>query len=464
MHKLNTPLSVSSYLTGSLMGRKQFGYPLHLSASWYDRGDIYFDKEEIEIIGDFLRYKIKTNPAYPDKIAESIFSLSKNIDGMELPNILERELPELIKLFRKHQELYSEMLGFMSYRGSVQMADILQKEIQIILSYRLAKKKKMNDFKKYAEIISYPYYESVVLEEKKFALGLSEGFGKLLVSQQNEKIEEYLARYEWLAFHWFVGSPPQPKQIKKRFLTLSPTAERELKTIRNDKKLAERKMKNIIHSLSLNSTEKRIIRQYRTWLFLRTFVKDNLNKAGYKLLPILYEIAERIKIERSSMPFLIIEEIDTIDKLPREEIIQHAEERKKGFSAGITEDIFKFRPFEKQSPLTNNENTQEITGSVAYRGIVRGVAKVILSPKDQSNLKKGEILVTSMTTPDFLPAMERAAAFVTDEGGITCHAAIVAREMKKPCIIGTKMATKQLISGDAIEVDAVNGIVKIIKK
>ena len=73
-------------------------------------------------------------------------------------------------------------------------------------------------------------------------------------------------------------------------------------------------------------------------------------------------------------------------------------------------------------------------------------------------------MVTSMTTPDFLPAMERAAAFVTDEGGITCHAAIVAREMKKPCIIGTKMATKQLISGDAIEVDAVNGIVKIIKK
>ena len=63
----------------------------------------------------------------------------------------------------------------------------------------------------------------------------------------------------------------------------------------------------------------------------------------------------------------------------------------------------------------------------------------------------GEILVSTMTVPDFLPAMKKAAAFVTDEGGITCHAAIVAREMKKPCVIGTKFATEVLRNGDLIE-------------
>ena len=62
-----------------------------------------------------------------------------------------------------------------------------------------------------------------------------------------------------------------------------------------------------------------------------------------------------------------------------------------------------------------------------------------------------------------MPAMEKAAAFVTDEGGITCHAAIVAREMKKPCIIGTKIATKVLKDGDLVEVDAEKGIVRILK-
>ena len=75
----------------------------------------------------------------------------------------------------------------------------------------------------------------------------------------------------------------------------------------------------------------------------------------------------------------------------------------------------------------------------------------------------GDILVSPMTRPDFVPAMKKAVAFITDEGGITCHAAIVAREMKKPCIIGTKIATQLLKDGMEVEVDANKGIVKIIK-
>ena len=71
--------------------------------------------------------------------------------------------------------------------------------------------------------------------------------------------------------------------------------------------------------------------------------------------------------------------------------------------------------------------------------------------------------MTEMTTPEFVPAMLKAAAIITDEGGITCHAAIVAREMKKPCIIGTKIATKVLKDGDLVEVNADNGVVKLVK-
>ena len=68
-----------------------------------------------------------------------------------------------------------------------------------------------------------------------------------------------------------------------------------------------------------------------------------------------------------------------------------------------------------------------------------------------------------MTIPDFLPAMKKAVAFVTDEGGILCHAAIVAREFKKPCIVGTKFATKILKDGDYVEVDANNGVVRLLE-
>jgi phosphoenolpyruvate synthase/pyruvate phosphate dikinase len=114
---------------------------------------------------------------------------------------------------------------------------------------------------------------------------------------------------------------------------------------------------------------------------------------------------------------------------------------------------------------TKNIGTGELRGFSANKGIVRGKAKIILDPKREGHkLEKGDILVTSMTRPEYLPLMNIAGAFVTDEGGVTCHAAIVARETGKPCITGTKFATQILNDGDIIEVDADKGIVRIIKK
>lgn len=75
-------------------------------------------------------------------------------------------------------------------------------------------------------------------------------------------------------------------------------------------------------------------------------------------------------------------------------------------------------------------------------------------------VKEGDILVAPMTTPELMPAMKNAAAFITDEGGITCHAAIISRELDKPCIIGTKTATRIIKDGDLVEVDANLGIIR----
>ncbi len=106
---------------------------------------------------------------------------------------------------------------------------------------------------------------------------------------------------------------------------------------------------------------------------------------------------------------------------------------------------------------------KEVHGSVAYKGNVRGIAKLILSKADYSKIKEGDILITFMTHPDMMSILSKISGIITDEGGILCHAAIVSREMKKPCIIATKIATKIFKDGDVIEVDANNGIAKIIK-
>ncbi len=99
---------------------------------------------------------------------------------------------------------------------------------------------------------------------------------------------------------------------------------------------------------------------------------------------------------------------------------------------------------------------------VANKGKVRGRVRVVLGVKDFNKVQAGDVLVAAMTSVDFVPVMEKAAAFVTDEGGITSHAAIVAREMNKPCIIGTKIATQVLKDGNLVEVDAEKGIVRKI--
>jgi phosphohistidine swiveling domain-containing protein len=107
-----------------------------------------------------------------------------------------------------------------------------------------------------------------------------------------------------------------------------------------------------------------------------------------------------------------------------------------------------------------DSNIKVLKGRVAYKGKVVGRVRILKNKSQIATFKQGEILVSAMTTPVFLPTMKKAAAIVTDEGGITCHAAVVAREIKKPCIIGTKIATQVLKNGDLVEVDAERGIIK----
>lgn len=111
------------------------------------------------------------------------------------------------------------------------------------------------------------------------------------------------------------------------------------------------------------------------------------------------------------------------------------------------------------------KKAQIIKGSIAYKGLATGLVRIIIDPyKDGRSFKIGESLVAGMTRPEFLPVMKKAAAFITDAGGILSHAAIVARELKKPCIIGTQITTKLLKDGDLVEVDANKGIITICQK
>ena len=105
------------------------------------------------------------------------------------------------------------------------------------------------------------------------------------------------------------------------------------------------------------------------------------------------------------------------------------------------------------------EDPPLLRGFGASPGVASGVARILHGPAEMEKLKPGEILVTTMTTPDMVPAMSHAAAIVTDEGGMTCHAAIVSRELGVPCVVGTREATKLITDGAEITVDGKTGTV-----
>jgi len=133
------------------------------------------------------------------------------------------------------------------------------------------------------------------------------------------------------------------------------------------------------------------------------------------------------------------------------------------FSPGYI-DISK-KTWEKIRLLNNKVDGEILRGVSASPGVYTGKVNVVLNAQAGiKSFKPGDILVTSMTRPEFLPLMSKAGAFITEEGGISCHAAIVAREMRKPCIIGIKNVTKILKNGDIVQVDAKSGIVaRLIK-
>lgn len=110
------------------------------------------------------------------------------------------------------------------------------------------------------------------------------------------------------------------------------------------------------------------------------------------------------------------------------------------------------------------QNTNTVKGMSAFRGIVKGVARVVASVAECDALQKNEILVTHATNINFVPYLKKVSGIVTEEGGILSHASIISRELKIPCVIGTKNATQVIKTGDIIKIDANRGEVKIISR
>lgn len=214
----------------------------------------------------------------------------------------------------------------------------------------------------------------------------------------------------------------------------------------------------------LKNKELQLFKAIRQLSYIKDMRDEYRRKGVFGILPLFEEIGRRLNLSRQEVAQMTTQEIVqalTTAKVDRKEI----KARDKGFvcfyrgSHLVISTKRKDFNFIKKK-IQKEQNSLEVVGISASKGKVRGKAKIIFNVSDLKKVSKGDILVAITTHPDFVPAMQKAAAIATDEGGLTSHAAIVARELKIPCIVGTKAATKALKDGDLVEVDANRGIVK----
>ncbi|MBS4036388.1 MAG: hypothetical protein KGZ85_18140 [Ignavibacterium sp.] len=284
-------------------------------------------------------------------------------------------------------------------------------------------------------------------------------------------IKRYLQKYCWLKGNWGMSVEYSINELIKEIKELLKGDLKKTILERNEQFSSnKKKRKNLLKRIKFNKRIRELSNLsvfFSHWTDLR---KINALKFIYCENRFLKEFSRRYKLNFEGLKLFDITELKKILK-NRKRFNREVKKRKKLFLAIHSHKrFFTFFGSKVKNQLhhlisinININKIESLSGMGACSGKVKGRVKIIHQYREFYKFKKGDILVTGMTRPEFVSLMKKAKAVVTNDGGITSHAAIISRELNVPCIIGTKIATKVLKDGDLIEVDANQGIIRKIK-
>ena len=284
-------------------------------------------------------------------------------------------------------------------------------------------------------------------------------------------LKAHTQKYRWV--HYVYEGPALSegdfasllKELDQR--TKNPTV--ELRRLVNEKDRISKQQQIIQKRLHLNRYESAIIKLARDAVFYKAYRRELQSWSYSHVEYLLREIGRRAGLKLNQVRMLLPKEVArtlTSGKVDRQAIAA----RLKGVAYGRTngkpwlltgQKLKQFLARQVQ-PEESVKQVSEIKGTVAFSGRATGLVRIVNEPSDMAKMKNRDILVSASTNPNLMPAIGKAAAIVTDEGGLTCHAAIVSRELGLPCVVGTKIATKVFKDGDKVEVDAEHGVVRKI--
>jgi len=260
-------------------------------------------------------------------------------------------------------------------------------------------------------------------------------------------LDSFVEKYKWVGTHGFKGKPLSKKVVESEGKN----------SVLHKTTTVNGKFKEYTKLLEIGSK----LTYYRAYLI------PLVDKISFGYWKIIKKLAEKHSLSWAEITSLTYEEL--INLYLYGDLNKDYKKRNNGFgiirinkkTQIITGDKLKK---ELGVFLDKPEQSSEINGIPACKGKVKGIVKIINKISELTKLKKGDILITNETTPDFMVGIRKAKGIVTNIGGITSHAAIVSRELGIPCIIGTKIATKVFKDGDLVEVDANKGVVRKISK
>jgi len=289
--------------------------------------------------------------------------------------------------------------------------------------------------------------------------------------QRQKLLQQHQKNYFWIHNNYVTATILDTayfgQEVDKLF-SLGMDLKKEIEKIENTPKINLKKKQDLMKKLKIHSEVfllMTISEDFTYWQDERK--KSTFWSAHYGTL-ILNEIGKRLGIPEIELKYMSPREVSSVFKQKplRAELQQRMANTAfywdlEGYDCitGSNADMVKKKII---GDITLSD-VDDFRGLTASMGKASGMVKVLKSSTEMAKVQQGDILVAVMTRPDYIPAMKKAAAIVTDEGGVTCHAAIVARELGIPCIIGTKIATKILKDGMKVEVNANHGWVKILK-
>ncbi len=280
------------------------------------------------------------------------------------------------------------------------------------------------------------------------------------------ELDEAYTKWSWVPY-MFIGPAWTKEALQKELdgLCAKPAAEilRELDEIAARPEAVKQKREALMDEYGFDESLRQLTRTISGFAQTKYQRKENFTHAHFHYHATLAEMARRLGLSISQVRLLTPAETEAalvkgdvpdLDWRGKFAVYEHVDGRTRVLSES------EGRAVEKSLPKTDVTGLERLSGQCACPGKAIGRATIINTEKDMDKLKDGDVLFSYATAPELMAAIRRASAIVTDRGGVTCHAAIVSRELNIPCVIGTKVGTQWVKDGQMVEVDATAGTVK----